>query len=47
MHISAKCSVAVHCLLFIAEYGEGSNSLRSITVADIIAEHHSAVQKTD
>lgn len=24
MHISAKCSVAVHCLLFIAEYGESS-----------------------
>ena len=24
MHISAKCSVSVHCLLFIAEYGESS-----------------------
>lgn len=24
MHISAKCSVAVHCLIFIAEYGESS-----------------------
>ncbi|MDE6280625.1 MAG: Rrf2 family transcriptional regulator [Oscillospiraceae bacterium] len=24
MHISAKCSVAVHCLLFIEEYGENS-----------------------
>lgn len=22
MHISAKCSVAVHCLIFLAEYGE-------------------------
>ncbi|MDE6590828.1 MAG: Rrf2 family transcriptional regulator [Oscillospiraceae bacterium] len=28
MHISAKCSVAVHCLLFIAEYGE-SNKVTS------------------
>ena len=24
MHISAKCSVAVHCLIFIAEYGGNS-----------------------
>lgn len=22
MHISTKCSVAIHCLIFIAEYGE-------------------------
>lgn len=28
MYISAKCSVAVHCLLFIAEYGE-SNKVTS------------------
>lgn len=28
MHISAKCSVAVHCLIFIAEYGE-SNKVTS------------------
>lgn len=28
MHISAKCSIAVHCLIFIAEYGE-SNKVTS------------------
>lgn len=28
MHISTKCSVAVHCLIFIAEYG-GSNKVTS------------------
>ena len=28
MHISAKCSIAVHCLMFIAEYGE-SNKVTS------------------
>lgn len=22
MHISAKCSIAIHCLIFISEYGE-------------------------
>lgn len=22
MHISTKCSVAIHCLVFICEYGE-------------------------
>ncbi len=22
MHISTKCSVAVHCLIFVFEYGE-------------------------
>lgn len=25
MHISAKCSVAVHCLIFISEYGAQGN----------------------
>lgn len=28
MHISTKCSIAVHCLIFIAEYGE-SNKVTS------------------
>lgn len=28
MHISNKCSIAVHCLIFIAEYGE-SNKVTS------------------
>lgn len=28
MHISTKCSVAVHCLIFIAEYGQ-SNKVTS------------------
>ena len=23
MHISNKCSIAVHCLIFLSEYGEG------------------------
>ena len=22
MHISAKCSIAIHCLIFVYEYGE-------------------------
>lgn len=30
MHISAKCSVAVHCLIFISEYGNQGNVTSSL-----------------
>lgn len=47
MHISTKCSVAVHCLIFIYEYGEGkrvtskllsmSTGTNSVTIRNILS----------
>ena len=46
MHISTKCSVAIHCLIFIYEYGEKqkvssdifslSNGINPVTLLNII-----------
>lgn len=53
MHISKKCSIAVHCLVFIHEYGEGrrvtsellalSTGCNPVTIRNII----SALKKDD
>lgn len=47
MHISKKCSVAIHCLIFIAEYGETrkvtsellslSTGTNSVTIRNILS----------
>ena len=47
MHISTKCSVAIHCLIFIYEYGEKrkvtsdllslSTGTNSVTIRTIIS----------
>lgn len=47
MYISAKCSVAVHCLIFIAEYGEShkvtsvllssSTGINPVTIRNILS----------
>ncbi len=47
MHISAKCSIAIHCLIFISEYGEKqkvtsellslSTGINSVTIRNILS----------
>ena len=47
MHISTKCSVAIHCLLFISEYGEKmkvtsallsrSTGMNAVTIRNIMS----------
>jgi len=47
MHISAKCSIAIHCLIFISEYGETrkvtsellslSTGINPVTIRNIIS----------
>jgi len=47
MHISTKCSVAVHCLIFIAEYGQSrkvtsdllsrSTGINPVTIRNILS----------
>lgn len=47
MYISTKCSVAIHCLVFIAEYGEShkvtsdllsrSTGINSVTIRNILS----------
>ena len=47
MHISTKCSVAIHCLVFICEYGESkkvtsellslSTGVNSVTIRNIVS----------
>lgn len=46
MHISTKCSVAIHCLIFICEYGESkkvtsellslSTGVNPVTIRNIV-----------
>ena len=53
MHISTKCSVAIHCLIFIYEYGEKrkvtsdllslSTGINSVTIRNIL----SSLKKSD
>lgn len=47
MHISTKCSIAIHCLIFISEYGETrkvtsellslSTGINSVTIRNIVS----------
>ena len=43
MHISNKCSIAVHCLIFIYEYGEEKKVKAGDTVI-IPVEHWHAIK---